>query len=797
MKRLLFTALFLVIWLPCLLFTATNGTTAPRMKSAYDMAGPFKWKYVQRHVDFSALPPRLLIEGYIVPKDGAPPGETFMLQTDFIEWLYSGSGMRHRVNKGMVYATGMPDRPYASQWDIEHDYYMRFTVGDFRFNGYFILGLAFSLLLLPLFVLWMMADDIAVVTPEERKRRDAAFLELVKLVEARAKGDKKWLKRKTIRLALLGYAVVLGSVVLMLPIGIGLGAAVVVMTGGNVAAAKLAFILAAVPIGFAFALGKSLLIDRMPPAGVELKPQDAPALFAFLDDIIKEAEGPRFKHVYISDEMNASVSRSTGWLGFFGFGPVTLTMGLPLLQALTVDQLAGVVGHEYGHVAAKDNALGHWVYRIRNSWLVLGDRLHLEKLWYALKLNRFYAWFIGVFSAYSFALSRQCEYEADAFSAKLAGAQNAGSALCAVAVRGDEIASQYWRDVWKRAEAAPNIATEAPYSAMPSWFAAPHAQEEIIKAVKARKSGYASTHPSTIDRLAALGQDFTPPEPITQSAAAALLGQTETLLAKRFDAEWQAAARPHWERAHEQHNAVTARHAELSQRAFDSLTVDELHEMITAADRRNDDPAIIAASEEILKREPDNAGAKMNVAGLKLAAGDETQLQAIAALIEAEPQMYAHGCRHALHFLHKTGRAEDAKAWQDKLDDWEYRRQAAQEERELVLASDEYEPHGLPDDAVRAFARHCSESGGIHTVYLARKKVKYMPEYPSYLIAFRLRQAPFKSQKKTQQELNDFISKAGMGSCLFIDVTSVAGLEGKMKKTAGARIWTKKDGKLA
>ncbi len=158
----------------------------------------------------------------------------------------------------------------------------------------------------------------------------------------------------------------------MIPVGLGLGAAVLVLTGGNAAAAKLAFVLAAVPIGFAFVMGKSLLLPPYEVRAWKITAADAPKLFGYLSQIIKDAGGPRFEQVYISNDINASVSRHTGFLGFFGFGPVTLTLGLPLMQSLTLPQLGGVIGHEYGHVAAKDNALGQWVYRIRTSWLVLG-----------------------------------------------------------------------------------------------------------------------------------------------------------------------------------------------------------------------------------------------------------------------------------------------------------------------------------------------------------------------------------------------------------------------------------------
>jgi Zn-dependent protease with chaperone function len=788
LKRILCAIVFIAIWLPCLLFCATNATTAPPLDVAA-MKGPYDWRYADRTFSMDGLTPHLNLHGTYGDKGTGP---AFVLDADLIEWMYSGRSARHKVKKGPVFETGLSERPHVSQWDIDHDKSMRFSFGDFRFNWHFMMGLFMAILLPPLFLLWMMADDVSISTPQERRQRDENFLALVKIIEARAKGDAKWLKKKTIRLAFLGYAVLLGSILLMIPVGLGLGAAVLVLTGGNAAAAKLAFILAAIPIGFAFIMGKSLLLPRYPAPGLQIQPQDAPKLFEYLNHIIREAKGPRFARVFISNEINASVSRDSGPLGFFGFGPVTLTLGLPLMQSVPKEQLGGVIGHEYGHIAAKDNALGHWVYRIRNSWLLLGERLQLEQMWYALKLNRFYHWFIGVFSAYSFALSRQCEYEADAFAAKLAGADHTAAALSAIAVRADETGTQYWKDVWKKAEASPDITAHNPYSALASYYGQARDHGEIIAGVLKEKTGYASTHPSTLDRVAALGKNFVPPEPVKASAAAELLGPLEAKLVAQFDADWKEFAKPHWEEAHNQHTFVKTRLAELKAKPLELLTRDELTELANAAGNLREDATIIAASDEMLKRDPADAEARLNHAVLKLEKGDDAMVQELAEIAKLDPRLVAPACSQALAYLHKNNRTDEAKTFEDRLAAWEYEREAAAQERELVLSSDEWLPPALPDETVKHIAAHCAQFPSLHTVYVAQKKVKYMPEYPAHLVAFRLRYQPFKSQKKLQEEINAFIALSGLGgNFTFIEATAVKDVEAKLKKVNGAKVYAR------
>src|SRR5690606_5658324 len=162
--------------------------------------------------------------------------------------------------------------------------------------------------------------------------------------------------------------------------------------------------------------------------------------------------------------------------------------------------------------------------------------LRFEHLWYTLKLNRFYEWFIATFSAHSFALSRSCEYEADAFSARVAGKEAMAEALSSLAVYGDQYDSTFWRRIWERSDQGENLHNIASYQQMPHCFSnlgdVSHSIDNALK----EKTGYTDTHPSVSDRLAALGHSFDVPAPPTpeNSAAASLLEGMAAKLADDF-----------------------------------------------------------------------------------------------------------------------------------------------------------------------------------------------------------------------------------------------------------------------
>jgi len=500
-----------------------------------------------------------------------------------------------------------------------------------------------------------------------------------------------------------------------------------------------------------------------------------------------------FDRVFIDSQMNASVSRAGGIFGFFGMGPIVLTIGLPLMQAQTPRQLAGAIGHEYGHVAAKDNALGQWIYRIRNSWLALDDKLRFEHLWYVLKLNRFYEWFMSVFSAHSFVLSRQCEYEADAFSARVTGKEAMAEALSSLVIYGETYDAAFWKKIWEKSDSGADIREMTPYAEVPAFFRDIGDMSETVNRALKTKTDYASTHPSVSDRLAALGQPFALPEAPGNQSAAWLLGATEQKLIAHFNAEWQAAAGEHWQRCQEERAHWQAQYAELKEKPFSDLDDDALSALISAANYMEDHPLFYRANQEMLRRHPEEAGAEMNCLWYRLIIEkDPTQLEVAEEFLRRHPAFLPNVCRHAIAYLQQAGREDEAAAYRARLEDWQHLDDAATEERSTITTKDNFLPHGLPEAFVQELVAYIKTHPMIARVYLARKEVKYIPERPSYILAFRVKSGMFDSQKKVNNSIGDFIYRSGLPEdFIFIQADSVQGIEAKLKKTEGALIYTK------
>ncbi len=784
MSQLLLSAIFLVIWIPSIFFTVSNTSVMPPLQET-SLEGPYSWNYEKREIYMDKLQPDFLLYGKI--KSKTKPYQ-IVVRTNFMEWIFTSNRFN---NSKRVFLTSLLKQPFVTEWGLEHDQALNFNIGEFRFNWIFVCSLFFCIALFVLYILLLFADNIAIDSPEVRKRKASDFEDLIKTIEQRAEKDPNWLKRKTISLALLGYFVVCGSILLMIPVGIGLFGSVVILTSGNVGAAKLALILALVPFGFAWHMGKSLFSTGGGNQGVEIVQKDCPELISLLEEICIKAEGPMFKRVFIDENLNASISRNGGIMGFFGMGPVVLTLGLPLMQSMTKQQLSGVIGHEYGHVAAKDNAWGQWVYRIRNSWLLLGERLGFDTLWYALKLNRFYDWFIVKFSAYSFALSRRCEYEADAFSARLIGKEAMADALSSLVVFGNQYDDLFWQKIWDRSDKGEDIQSVTPYAGIPKFFSSLDNVSEATCFALKQKTNNTATHPSISDRLDALSANFIKPQAPGKSASSHLLGAMERKLINRFEQQWKDAVNENWQERQVEYKKLLEKYDELLQKSLQDLSDDEIWELISAAFNLKRHNTFNAANKEVLHRLPENTDARLNCIWHKLIIEqDGEQLSIMEGFVQKHPEYLANVCRYAIEFLTENDREVETEAYYLRLENWEYVRSAAEDERNMVLAADEYKVHALPPETIENFRQYFAGHPIVSRVYMIQKAVKYMPEYPSYIIAYSTRANFWVSQKKIAQQVYKFIHESSLSSEFsFIEVGSVKGLKSKITKIKGSLIY--------
>lgn len=187
-----------------------------------------------------------------------------------------------------------------------------------------------------------------------------------------------------------------------------------------------------------FFLLKPLIIPRAKqPEPVRLPVSHEPRLHAFVTQLCHTINAPVPKWIEVDTNVNASASFTHGlWSVLLPTPQMTLTIGLPLIHGMTVQQFTGILVHELGHFNQGLGMRTSYVIQRINSWLagrVYGrDALDVLLQMFAHHesppLLRGLAWVVVavvwltrrvlwvllmIAGALTFAFARQMEYDAD------------------------------------------------------------------------------------------------------------------------------------------------------------------------------------------------------------------------------------------------------------------------------------------------------------------------------------------------------------------------------------------------
>lgn len=459
-------------------------------------------------------------------------------------------------------------------------------------------------------------------------------------------------RSKLLALALLGYAVLLG--LLVLAFGLSFGLVTLLLLTSPMLLLKLAKIIW-IPLLFGWLLLRALWIRFTPPEGYWLAAGEAPQLQAEVEQLRQAAGAPRLDGILIDDELNAAAISLPRFFGLFGQRHYLL-LGLPLMQLLSAQELRAVIAHEFGHFGGRHGRFGGWIYRVRASWERLlaaldnGDNL-TGKL-----LGKFFRWYSPYFNAYSYALARRNEYEADAVAARLAGAEVAGQALVRVHLASTHLQTRFWPGIESRLHDMSEPPARLHQEMAESLRQMQPDDATQLQQLATHLGDPDDTHPTLAQRLAALQVPLTLASPPPHSAAEVWLGQLLPVLEAQFDAAWQAAAAEDWQHTHGLFQEGKTRLAELEARA--QLTPSEVVEQAMLTVRLHPDCDAINLYRQALTRAPEEAELYLHLGACLLHEGEREGLAHLAEAMRRDVRCEIDALEQMYHF-HRE-RHEDA-----------------------------------------------------------------------------------------------------------------------------------------
>ena len=255
-----------------------------------------------------------------------------------------------------------------------------------------------------------------------------------------------------------------------------------------------------------------------------------PLLFAFVDRVCDAVGSPYPARIDVDCEVNASAGFRRGVWSMFG-DDLVLTIGLPLVAGLNLQQFAGVLAHEFGHFGQGAGmrfsylirSISFWFTRVvyeRDQWdaqlivwseeldIRLGIGVYLARgcIWLTRKL----LWALMMLGhLVSGFLLRQMEFDADRYEACLAGSECfAGTvhrlALLGLATRGAFAALEEFRREGRLGDDLPRLIA-ANVEQIPA-----EAQQLIDRQIAEHNTGLLDTHPCDRERIASARAEQAP-----------------------------------------------------------------------------------------------------------------------------------------------------------------------------------------------------------------------------------------------------------------------------------------------
>ena len=269
-----------------------------------------------------------------------------------------------------------------------------------------------------------------------------------------------------------------------------------------------------------------------PPSPREVRREEQPLLFAFLDRLAWAVDSPAPRQVLVTVDVNAAASLRRGFWSMLRGDDLVLHIGLPLVAGLETRQLAGVLAHELGHFSQRAgmrltyiiNLVNTWLTRVvyeRDTWDERLIRWSGSAIFFVaalLQLARACVWLtrkvlwvpMMVGHLMSLFLMRQMEYDADRYQVHLTGSQVFGTTARRVEYLSASLAvaaadlHEFWSE--RRLPDSLPALVAANEQQIP-----PEVQELIDQYLAEQEPSLLETHPPTALRIARAADHLSEP----------------------------------------------------------------------------------------------------------------------------------------------------------------------------------------------------------------------------------------------------------------------------------------------
>ncbi|WP_270180988.1 M48 family metallopeptidase [Alkalihalobacillus sp. CinArs1] len=568
------------------------------------------------------------------------------------------------------------------------------------------------------------------------------FEKLVKEKEIEAKQNPSAYRRKVAAFSLIGY----GYLLLVFGIILSLfSIAIVNFISGSFTFGGIKVGIITLVVGIIMARALWVRFDH--PEGVTLSEEDAPELFKTINEIQYKYKTKQVHEVLLTNHYNASVVQHPR-LGIFGWYKNYLVLGLPLMQALSREHLDAIIAHEMGHLANKDGQFGTWLYRVRETWITLLDKFEESEVWGGFLFRWFFRWFVPRFDAYSHALAKQEEHEADCFSSHYTDPHAVAEALVITEIKAERY-DEFWETLYDKGLEEKEC--PRPFARVQDVLDHhdPVRQESVLMKAMKRVASINDTHPSLSERLNKL-EVVVSQVPIVTYPAAELYLEGKDHFIEYFDDVFVRVEKEDWKERKYEKQQLKLELEELGSNP--TLSVDDAIKRATLFEDVYGTKKAVPIYEQLLETYPETKSNVSVLMGLGNAYCEDENVKCLEWLEEAIKRDYRVGfdaLSLMARYYESKGLYSEIESLDQRAAEWSDLVEKADEERSEVRPDDAYRLPVVKSEVIRMLSQYLRMFPQVKVAHLLEKVVTHFPDQKVYVLTIELEESYLTNRKRS------------------------------------------------
>lgn len=498
------------------------------------------------------------------------------------------------------------------------------------------------------------------------------------------------------------------------------------------------------------------IFTRLPePEGITLDSREYPQIYNFINDIRTKAKCPRINKIKIDFNFNAYIAEIPR-IGIIGWHRRYLVVGLPLMFALSSQELAAVIAHECGHLSKAHGKNGVKIYRAKTLWERVSEELKKADKDRVFFIRIFIHRYVVALNDMFFQISKLQEYEADKTAVSVAGKEAFASSLIKSDLYDTYLSTGFWAEMRKLnmdCEKVPGDIyfwlEKACLERLPAEFYKPFV-ENLLK----YRSLPSATHPSYIERLEAAGANIPVIEALQENSIMSMFNEKSDAVIRICNMAWTDKAGERWseyyknmKKAQDRFNSLDSAYKEKKLDLNETLERAELIERIQGVDNAT------LAIREAKHAFPDSNEIDYNLGRLLLYKDEKDGLDLLKEVIDRDFQ-FIPACSYELvnYFCKNDDRDTAAEYYHLAVNVMETNEEVKRE-REKIRLSDDFIPHDLSYNTISNIIDSLIKFKTIKKAYVVIKHTEISNQFPVYVIGVRYKFFTSFRWKKVQDKL--------------------------------------------